>query len=134
MSDLDTQLLCTFSTEDLYKHDAHDIGMLHHVVGNRIYVLANEANTSEVFLTYNIVVGDTIHRYPKTISVHRKKDFNVLYSINALNELVKSQNSGNISPSITIDWAKCRNSIIVVKDGSVVISPTKLKEILYLSR
>lgn len=134
MHDPDTQLLCTFTTDKMYRHDAHDIGMLHHVVGNRVYVLENILNSHEIFLTYNIVKENSSIRYPKTISVHRKKDFNVLYSINALNELVKMQNKGNASPNFSIEWEKCRNSIITVKDGVVVVSSTKLREIIYPTR
>ena len=91
----------------------------------------NMENNDEVFLTYNALMGSNRH-FPKTISVHRKKDFNILYSINALNELVMSENNGVFSTNFKLDWTKYRNSIIVIDNGKLKITPTKLVTIFHL--
>ena len=36
-----------------------------------------------------------------------------MYTINALNELVKEENNGVLDKSFSIDWEKFKNSIIV---------------------
>ena len=86
-------------------------------------------NPNEIFLTFNGAKTGTDY-YQHTISVHRKKEYNVLYSINALNELVKIENLGNFSSRTDIKWEKYRNSLITVKDGELKITSTKLVKIL----
>jgi hypothetical protein len=46
-------------------------------------------------LTYNVDLGNTKGEFAigNTILVHRKKQTNTLYTINALNELIKSLNN-----------------------------------------
>jgi len=61
--------------------------------------------------------------------VHRKKEYNILYSINALNELIKSENNGVMSTSYQISWEQYRSSFITARDGKVKITPTKLLKI-----
>jgi hypothetical protein len=131
MTDFTGQLLCTFSNPRAYELEIKSLVKIYTIAGDRIYVLANVENQDEIFLTFNgIKIGREI--YPHTISVHRKKDYNVLYSINALNELVKLENRGNFSSQVNIDWEKYRNSLITTKDGKLKITPTKLVKIFRL--
>lgn len=128
MNDQSGQLLCTFSNIKTYESEIDKLMEVYKISGDRIYVLSNIEQPEEIFLTFNgIRIGE--HYYPKTISVHRKKDHNVLYSINALNELVKLENRGDFSSQIDIQWDKYRNSIITTKDGKLKITPTKLLKI-----
>jgi hypothetical protein len=131
MIDRDTQLLCTFSSIRSYQKDIDALAKYYMIDGNRVYVLQNAANLDDLFLTYNVVKSAGIF-YPKTISVHRKKDVNVIYSINALNELVKLENDGEFSAQVDISWDKYRNSLITTKDGKLKITSTKLLTIFRL--
>ncbi len=99
--------------------------------GGKVYILKNSENPTEIFLTYNVEKNNGKY-FPKTISVHRKKDFNILYSINALNELIKQENGGLFSHTYQVDWTKFKDSIIVVNDGKIKIMPTKLLRIFFL--
>ena len=126
-----TQLLCTFTTKEELQNTLQDIRETYHIVYNYIYVLQNKGNLDELFITYNI---DTQYKpaYPlrDTILVHRKKQSNTLYTINALNELVKEENSGVLDKSFEIDWEKFKNSIIVTNtDGTKKIS-TRIFEVI----
>ena len=109
-----TQLLCTFTTKDDLQTSLQEIRTNYKIVYNYIYVLQNKGNLNELFVTYNI---DTQYQPSKpldnTILVHRKKQSNTLYTINALNELVKEENNGVLDKSFTIDWEKFKNAIIV---------------------
>ena len=109
-----TQLLCTFTTKERLQTTLQDIRETYHIVYNYIYVLQNKSDLEELFVTYNI---DPKYKPDKplsdTILVHRKKQSNTLYTINALNELIKEENNGVIDKSFTVDWDKFRNSIIV---------------------
>jgi hypothetical protein len=100
-------------------------------VYNYIYILQNKGNLDELFITYNI---DTEYQptYPlrDTILVHRKKQSNTLYTINALNELVKEENGGVLDKSFSVDWEKFKNSIIVTNtEGTKKIS-TRIFEVI----
>jgi hypothetical protein len=126
-----TQLLCTFTSKEELRDTLQTIRETYHIVYNYIYVLQNKGNLDELFITYNI---DTEYQptYPlrDTILVHRKKQSNTLYTINALNELVKEENGGVLDKSFSVDWEKFKNSIIVTNtEGTKKIS-TRIFEVI----
>jgi len=126
-----TQLLCTFTTKEELQNTLQLIRETYHIVYNYIYVLQNKGNLDELFVTYNI---DTQYKpqYPlrDTILVHRKKQSNTLYTINALNELVKEENGGILDKSFEIDWNRFKNTIIVTNtEGTKKIS-TRIFEVI----
>jgi hypothetical protein len=125
-----TQLLCTFTTKEELQTSLQEIRTKYRIVYNYIYVLQNK-----LFVTYNI---DTQYQPDKplenTILVHRKKQSNTLYTINALNELVKEENNGVLDKTFSIDWNKFKNSIIVTNvEGTKKIS-TRVFEIIDFSK
>jgi len=129
-----TQLLCTFTTKGDLQTTLQEIRERYHVVYNYIYVLQNKSNLEELFITYNI---DTAYKPERqlenTILVHRKKQSNTLYTINALNELVKEENGGVLDKNFMIDWEKFKNSIIVTNtEGTKKIS-TRVFEVIKFS-
>jgi len=128
---MQTQLLCTFTTKEELQNTLQLIRDTYHIVYNYIYVLQNKGNLDELFVTYNI---DTQYKPDRplddTILVHRKKQSNTLYTINALNELVKEENNGVLDKSFSIDWNKFKNSIIVTNvEGTKKIS-TRIFEVI----
>ena len=132
---MQTQLLCTFTNKEELKNTLQQIRETYHIVYNYIYVLQNKANLEELYITYNI---DTQHSpsnpLQNTILVHRKKQSNTLYTINALNELVKEENNGVLDKTFAIDWEKFRNSIIVTNvEGTKKIS-TRIFEVIEFNK
>lgn len=129
-----TQLLCTFTTREELQNTLQQIRETYHIVYNYIYVLQNKGNLDELFITYNI---DTQYNptYPlrDTILVHRKKQSNTLYTINALNELVKEENGGILDKSFEIDWDKFKNSIIVTNVSGTKKITTRIYEVIEFS-
>lgn len=126
-----TQLLCTFTTKEELRDTLQTIRETYHIVYNYIYILQNKSNLDELFITYNI---DTEYQptYPlrDTILVHRKKQSNTLYTINALNELVKEENGGVLDKSFSIDWEKFKNSIIVTNTEGTKRISTRIFEVI----
>ncbi len=132
---MQTQLLCTFTTKDELQTTLEQIKQTYYIVYNYIYVLQNKANLEELYITYNI---DTqykpTHPLKDTILVHRKKQSNTLYTINALNELVKEENGGKADKDFIIDWDKFKNTIIVTNtEGTKKIS-TRIFEVIEYSQ
>tara|TARA_Y100000389_G_C17384220_1_gene476092 strand:+ start:98 stop:499 length:402 start_codon:yes stop_codon:yes gene_type:complete len=121
---MQTQLLCTFTSKVDLQDTLQLIRETYHIVYNYIYVLQNKGNLEELFITYNIDTSIKPERPLKdTILVHRKKQSNTLYTINALNELVKEENGGVLDKKFSIDWTKFKNSIIVTNvEGTKKIS------------
>ena len=132
---MQTQLLCTFTTKDELQTTLETIKQTYYIVYNYIYVLQNKADLEELYITYNI---DTQYKptipLKDTILVHRKKQSNTLYTINALNELVKEENGGKADKDFIVDWDKFRNTIIVTNtEGTKKIS-TRIFEVIEYSQ
>ena len=84
---MNTKLLCSFSTRRDYKGIVDLIKESYDVVFKKIYILENVDNHRQMMLTYNVNKRSSIH-LPHTISLHRKKHTNSLYTINAINETI----------------------------------------------
>ena len=129
----ETQLLCTFIPADKLEENVELIKNSYTLAFNNIYVLENVNDANQLILTYNIIAGSLKSQYAppaSTISVHRKKQTNTIYTINALNALIASKNGGKIDKSYKIDWDELKNSILVTAHGQLKTVKTKIKEIL----
>ena len=51
--------------------------------------------------------------------VHRKKQTNSLYTINALNLAVAKENNGQVGKHLKLDWENYRNSIMLSVKGEL---------------
>ena len=126
-----TQLLCTFTTKGELEETLQQIKEKYTIVYNYIYVLQNKSNLEELFVTYNI---DTTRQsgqpLPGTILIHRKKESNTLYTINALNELIREENSGVLDKGFQLDWAKFKNCIILTHVGGTKRIQTRVFEVI----
>lgn len=132
---MQTQLLCTFTTKEELQNTLQIIRETYHIVYNYIYVLQNKGNLNELFVTYNIDTSIKPDRpLSDTILVHRKKQSNTLYTINALNELVKEENGGVLDKSFSIDWDKFKNTIIVTNTEGTKRISTRIFEVIEFSQ
>jgi len=126
-----TQLLCTFTSKDGLQKTLQDIRETYVIVYNYIYILQNKSNLDELYVTYNI---NTEFKPPQpledTILIHRKKESNTLYTINALNQLVREENGGVLDKTFIIDWQKFRNSIILTNTDGTKRIQTRIFEVI----
>ena len=65
-----------------------------------------------------------------TISLHRKKQSNTLYTINALNEAIRSLNNGVLDKSFAITWENYQNNLLLTNEEGLNIIPTKILKII----
>jgi len=65
-----------------------------------------------------------------TILLHRKKESNTLYTINALNDLIRSLNSGELDTNYRVNWQDYKNCILLTTGGELKKLDTKVHEIL----
>jgi hypothetical protein len=103
----------------------------YNLVFNSIYVLENVEDANQLILTYNIDASVTPRgNIPdSTISVHRKKHTNTIYTINAINKLIIGK-IGYLDTSYKIDWSELKNTILVTAYGSIKLVRTKLHKII----
>lgn len=124
-----TQLLCTFTDKEVLQDVLQQIRENYKIVYNYIYILQNKTNLDELYITYNIDVEFRPDRQlPNTILVHRKKQSNTLYTINALNQLIKEENGGVLDTSFSLDWEKFKNCIILTGLQGIRKVPTRIFE------
>ena len=125
------QLLCTFSTNDKYLDVAKAIAGIYELIDKKIFLFVNEKNIREIYLTFNVVKNpDSKVKYPNTISVHRKKQTNTLYTLNAMNRLIEDENNGVFDKSYQLNWDLYKNSIMLTSDPGVKIVSLRLFSIL----
>ena len=126
-----TQLLCTFTSKDTLQKTLQDIRETYVIVYNYIYILQNKGNLDELYVTYNINTEfKPPHPLEDTILIHRKKESNTLYTINALNQLVREENGGVLDKTFIIDWQKFRNSIILTNTEGTKRIQTRIFEVI----
>ena len=126
-----TQLLCTFTSKDTLQKTLQDIRETYVIVYNYIYILQNKANLDELYVTYNINTEfKPPHPLEDTILIHRKKESNTLYTINALNQSVREENGGLLDKTFIIDWKKFRNSIILTNTEGTKRIQTRIFEVI----
>lgn len=131
ISDLNNKLFCTFTTLEELDNLIDSITSKYKVMYNKIFVLHVKSN-DEYVCTYNIDQGNVSDIPSNTILVHRKKDSNTLYTINALNELIKKLNGGVVDTRFPIDWQHYRNTILLTQHDELKQLKTKIYKIIEL--
>ena len=99
------------------------------IIYNKIFVLSIEEN-NDLICTYNVDSGNINNIPSNTILVHRKKDTNTLYSINALNKLIKQLNGGVMDSKYIINWNDYKNSILLTQHDNFKKLKTKIYKII----
>lgn len=127
--DMNNKLFCTFTTEEELENTVQSIKDKYSIVFNKIFVLFSKSQ-NEYMCTYNVDEANVSTFLENTILVHRKKESNTLYTINALNELIKELNDGELDTSFRVDWNDYRNCILLTKGSELKRINTKLHEIV----
>ena len=105
------RLLVSFTNREEIDSLIDHITQTYNIMYNKVFAL-EIVGTDELVISYNIEQGNVNTIPENTILVHRKKDSNTLYTINALNELIKKLNGGVVDTSYKIDWQHYRNCIL----------------------
>ena len=127
------KLFCTFTAPEELDNTLNTLTTKYTILYSKIFVLES-LSTEEYVCTYNI---DTFNMeqqsvLPNTILLHRKKESNTLYTINALNALIKSLNNGILDTNFRITWLNYKNSILLIQSNDLNIIQTKIHKIINL--
>jgi len=128
---MNNRLYCTFTTLDDYEQVANTIQSSYVILFNKLFILES-LDKDKIMITYNVDMNNSAidSMVDNTILVHRKKQTNTLYTINALNELIKSLNNGIIDKSFAVNWNDYRNCILLIQTEGFNRIDTKIKEII----
>ena len=127
-----TQLLASFTTKEHLDDTIDSIKESYIIVFNKIYVLQNEDNIDELICTYNVDTQEAVdyNKVKGTISLHRKKHSNTLYTINALNEVVANLNNGVIDSKFMVPWENFKNTLMVTNSEGLNKISTRIYKII----
>ena len=130
---MNNRLYCTFATLDNFEEITSNIQSSYVVLFNKIFVLES-LDGRKIMITYNIDTNNSIveSMMDNTILVHRKKQTNTLYTINALNEVIMSLNGGVLDKSFAVNWNDFKNCILLVQTDGFSRINTKVKTIINL--
>lgn len=129
--DMSNKLFCTFTTEEHIDSLVDTIKNKYDIMYNKIFVLHAKSN-DEYICTYNVDFGNVANFLDSTILVHRKKESNTLYTINALNTLIRELNGGKLDPNYRVDWNDYRNCILLTRGSELKRINTRLHKIIEL--
>jgi len=127
--DLNNKLFCTFTDLDGLDALLEDIQSKYTIIYNKMFVL-EIVGKDEYVVTYNVDQGNVQTIPENTILVHRKKESNTLYTINALNELIKKLNGGVVDTSYKVDWQHYRNCVLLTQHNDLNQLNTKIYKII----
>ena len=126
-----TQLLCTFTRKSKLNEIVDIIVSCNDILYDKIYVFENKDDSSQLICTYNVEFIDNFEEnIIDTISLHRKKQSNTLYTINALNEVIREKNNGVLDKSYMVDWNEFSNTLLLTNEMGLQKIPTKIYQIV----
>ena len=126
---MNNKLYCTFLQDEGVNEVVERILEEHDILFNKIFVLV-ALDDNKTMLTYNIDGPVYNLQLQNTILVHRKKQTNTLYTINALNEVIRYLNNGVLDTTYQVDWTRFRNSLLLTRPGGFKKVRTRLKTII----
>ena len=130
-----TQLLATFTNKTDLDTTIEKIKGAYTIAFGKIYVLQNENNVNELICTYNVDLskGADYNDVKGTISLHRKKHSNTLYTINALNEVIASLNNGLVDSKFIVPWENFKNTLMVTNSDGLNKISTRIYKIIKIN-
>jgi len=128
------KLFCTFTSPAELEDTVAAINRRYSILFNKIFILESP-QSDELMCTYNIDTGNmTSSPLVNTILLHRKKESNTLYTINALNTLIMSLNEGKLDKNFIINWNDYKNCILLTSGPNIRRLDTAIHKIIDLSK
>ncbi len=101
------------------------------LANNYIFLLQNTKEPTKHILTYNAITRPGVRANPRlhTMRVHRKKQTNTLYTINALNAAVALQHDGQTGKHLKLDWSEYENCLLLTTGKKLSVYPIEVVKI-----
>ena len=125
---MESLLLCTFAHSTNKNLIIDYINQNYELERDCIFLFENEKNPRQIYFTYNVIECD--HFIEDTILIHRKKESNTLYTINAMNHIIIRANNGVLDKSFKLEWGRYSNSLLITNELNLVIIPLNLIKVI----
>jgi hypothetical protein len=133
-TDMSNKLFCTFTLLIDLEETVTAINRKYSILFGKIFILESP-QSDELICTYNIDTNNmAITPMDNTILLHRKKESNTLYTINALNTLIKSLNKGFLDKNYMVNWTDYKNSILLTNGPELRKLDTSIHKIINLNQ
>jgi len=129
LNSLNNKLFCTFTDLEGLETLIEKVKSKYSIIYNKLFVL-EIVGKDEYVVTYNVEQANISAIPENTILVHRKKESNTLYTINALNELIKKLNGGVVDTKFQINWQHYNNCILLTQHNELTQLNTKIYKII----
>ena len=124
------KLFCTFTSPADLEETVTTINRRYSILFSKIFVLESP-QSDELICTYNIDTGNmTAAPMSNTILLHRKKESNTLYTINALNTLIRTLNGGRLNKNFIVEWVSYKNCILLTNGPDIRRLDTAIHKII----
>ena len=128
-----TQLLCTFAKKRDCSSSINRVKSFYTLSDPRLFIFGFCNDKDSIVITYNVVVDNKFtDKLPSTISIHRKKKTNTLFTINAINKIIEEENNGVLDKSFDLDWEIYKNCLIITSDNGYRIVEIQLIDVISL--
>jgi len=129
-TDLMNKLFCTFTLLIDLEETVTTINRKYSILFGKIFILESP-QSDELICTYNIDTNNvSAEPMANTILLHRKKESNTLYTINALNTLIMSLNEGRLDKNYMVNWQDYKNSILLTNGPDLRKLDTAIHKII----
>ena len=117
--------------EDYIMREVEFIANNLELTNNMIFLMEQKTEEPRLFLTYNAITqkGRRFHPTLFTMRVHRKKQTNTLYTINALNLAIASEHDGKTGRDLKLNWENYQNSILMTVGKKLQTHPIEVLKI-----
>lgn len=119
-------------SEEQILHEVERIANDLELTNKYIFLFEEVGNENAKILTYNAVVSHGQIKNTSqffTMRIHRKKQTNTLYTINALNLAIAQDNGGQVDKKFKLDWEKYRSSIMLSTQGQLDVRELRVIKI-----
>jgi hypothetical protein len=130
LQDIMNKLFCTFTSHEELEETLNTIKSHYSILYGKIFILEAK-DSDELLCTYNIdPVNSNSKVISNTILLHRKKETNTLYTINALNLLIKELNEGVMDSNYKVEWPDFKNTVLLTQGTDLRKLQTKINKIV----
>ena len=119
-------LLATFlnsESDDQILAEVETIASTANLVNDYIFLLRDKENPARKIITYNVEANKP--RNPSgrlfTLRVHRKKQTNTLYTINALNTAIAKEHNGQTGKHLKLNWEDYQDCLLMTSGKDLAI-------------
>ena len=107
------QLICVFGYSNKTVQTLLQIQRKYDIQSDSVLIFENVANPENIYFIFNATQIDSKKDGLQSVILHKKKQSNTYYTINALNQLIIDLNGGVLDTSYSIEWDNYPNCILL---------------------